>query len=288
MIYDSILCDIAAPDERDEVSSRGWALGYLGGGLLLAINLAVVTLHGSFGLDKAPRGAVLPAQRGTLVGRASPSSRTAGIRDRPPVDRLREPGGLVRQSFGQLSTTLRGMRAYPMTLLFLVAYLFFNDGIQTVITAASTYGEKQLGLLHVRADRDHPAGAVRRLRRGAAVRPARRPLGRPPHDPLGTGGLDGDRRHSVRAARPPAGALPRARGRDRHRPRRHPGALPLATSASSSRAVGRPSTSASTRPANAAPAGSARWSSAWCTRSPARTGPRSSRWSPSSGSGSSC
>ena len=37
------------------------------------------------------------------------------------------------------------MRAYPMTLLFLVSYLFFNDGIQTVITAASTYGEKQLG-----------------------------------------------------------------------------------------------------------------------------------------------
>ena len=48
-------------------------------------------------------------------------------------------------SFGQLWTTLREMRGYPMTLTFLVAYLFFNDGIQTVIVTSSTYGEKELG-----------------------------------------------------------------------------------------------------------------------------------------------
>jgi UMF1 family MFS transporter len=144
VIYDSILCDIATPEERDEVSSRGWALGYLGGGLLLAINLAVVTQHASLGLDKATavRFCLLSAGLWWAFFTFIPYR---GIRDRPPVDRLREPGGLMRQSFGQLWTTLRGMRAYPMTLLFLVAYLFFNDGIQTVITAASTYGEKQLG-----------------------------------------------------------------------------------------------------------------------------------------------
>lgn len=51
----------------------------------------------------------------------------------------------MRQGFGQLWATLTELRGYPMTLLFLVAYLFFNDGIQTVIVAASTYGEKQLG-----------------------------------------------------------------------------------------------------------------------------------------------
>jgi MFS transporter, UMF1 family len=56
-----------------------------------------------------------------------------------------EQGGLVRQSFGQLFATLRDMRRYPMTLTFLVAYLFYNDGIQTVIASASVYGEKQLG-----------------------------------------------------------------------------------------------------------------------------------------------
>jgi UMF1 family MFS transporter len=50
----------------------------------------------------------------------------------------------VRQSFGQLWTTLRDLRNYPVTLTFLLAYLFYNDGIQTVIVSASTYGEKQL------------------------------------------------------------------------------------------------------------------------------------------------
>jgi UMF1 family MFS transporter len=67
-----------------------------------------------------------------------------GLRDRPPVGVVRESGGLMQRSFGQLFTTLRQLRNYPMTLTFLVAYLFYNDGIQTVIYAASTYGSKQL------------------------------------------------------------------------------------------------------------------------------------------------
>ena len=52
VIYDSLLCRIAEPDERDRVSSRGWALGYLGGGLLLALNLVLVTLHDTVGLSE--------------------------------------------------------------------------------------------------------------------------------------------------------------------------------------------------------------------------------------------
>ena len=68
-----------------------------------------------------------------------------GLRNREPVAKEVEPGGLMRQSFGQLFATLREMRSYPMTLTFLVAYLFFNDGIQTVIATSSTFGEKELG-----------------------------------------------------------------------------------------------------------------------------------------------
>ena len=51
----------------------------------------------------------------------------------------------MQRSFGQLWATLKEMRRYPMTLTFLIAFLFYNDGIQTVITVASTYGSKQLG-----------------------------------------------------------------------------------------------------------------------------------------------
>jgi UMF1 family MFS transporter len=52
---------------------------------------------------------------------------------------------MVSRSFGQLWTTLKEMRRYPVALTFLVAYLFFNDGIQTVIASASTYGVEELG-----------------------------------------------------------------------------------------------------------------------------------------------
>jgi MFS transporter, UMF1 family len=68
-----------------------------------------------------------------------------GLRDRAPVDVVPEEGGLVRESFGQLWSTLKDLRRYPMTLTFLLAYLFYNDGIQTVIASSSTYGEKELG-----------------------------------------------------------------------------------------------------------------------------------------------
>jgi MFS transporter, UMF1 family len=68
-----------------------------------------------------------------------------GIRNRPAVGVVPEQGNLVRQSFGQLWATLKDLRNYPVTLTFLLGYLFYNDGIQTVIVSASTYGEKQLG-----------------------------------------------------------------------------------------------------------------------------------------------
>lgn len=144
VVYDAILCEISTPDERDRVSSRGWALGYLGGGLLLAVNLAVVTMHDTFGMSTGM------AVRVSLVSAAVWWAGFTlipyrGIRNRPPVGVVPERGSLVRQSFGQLFTTLRDLRNYPVTLTFLLAYLFYNDGIQTVIVSASTYGEKQLG-----------------------------------------------------------------------------------------------------------------------------------------------
>jgi UMF1 family MFS transporter len=143
VVYDAILCEISTPDERDRVSSRGWALGYLGGGLLLAVNLAVVTLHDSLGMSTglAVRVSLLSAAVWWAAFTLIPYR---GIRNRPPVAVVPEQGNLVRQSFGQLWTTLRDLRNYPVTLTFLLAYLFYNDGIQTVIVSASTYGEKQL------------------------------------------------------------------------------------------------------------------------------------------------
>lgn len=141
VVYDSLLVDVAGPDDRDRVSSRGWALGYLGGGLLLAGNFVLLTVM-SDDTETAVRISLLSAGLWWAVFTIIP---VRGIRSRPPVNAVKEPGGLVRASFGQLWHTLKDLRRYPVTLTFLVAYLFYNDGIQTVIYAASVYGEKQLG-----------------------------------------------------------------------------------------------------------------------------------------------
>ncbi|WP_332835751.1 MFS transporter [Nocardioides mangrovicus] len=141
--YYAILVDISTEAERDAVSSRGWAFGYLGGGLLLAINLGVFLGHSALGIGSglAVRLSLLSAGVWWAGFTLIPLLR---LRDVAPQDVVAVQGGLWARSFGQLATTLREMRAYPMTLTFLGAYLFYNDGIQTVIAEASTYGAKQL------------------------------------------------------------------------------------------------------------------------------------------------
>lgn len=146
VVYDSILCDIATPDERDRVSSRGWALGYLGGGLLLVVNLTLVSAHDLVGIgtETAVRISLLSAGLWWAAFTIIPYR---GLRDRPATAPEPAPGrGGVLAAFGQLLTTLRHLRGYPQTMLFLVAYLFFNDGIQTVIYASTIFGQEQLGL----------------------------------------------------------------------------------------------------------------------------------------------
>ncbi|MEZ0580486.1 MFS transporter [Nocardioides sp. MH1] len=141
--YYAILVDISVEHERDTVSARGWAFGYLGGGLLLVLNLVMVELHDSFGIDKelAVRLSLLTAALWWAGFTIIPVLR---LRDRPPRDVVPESGGLVHRSFGQLWATLKDLRNYPMTMTFLIAYLFYNDGIQTVIGSAAIYGSKQL------------------------------------------------------------------------------------------------------------------------------------------------
>jgi len=141
--YYAILVDISTEDERDGASSRGWAWGYLGGGVLLALNLVLFLGHDTFGLSKSMsvRISLLSAVLWWAAFTLIPFLK---LRDYEPHGVVPESGNVVLQSFGQLFTTLKDLRNYPMTLTFLVAYLFYNDGIQTVIYAASTYGEKQL------------------------------------------------------------------------------------------------------------------------------------------------
>jgi MFS transporter, UMF1 family len=147
VVYNSFLPQLAGPDERDKVSSRGWALGYLGGGLLLAVNLVAVTLLSVDGdsqrtLDIA-RWCIVSAGVWWAVFTAVP---LLWLREHPAAGAAAVRGNVLTDGFRQLGHTVRNMRAYPLTLFFLLAYLIYNDGIQTVINLASQFGTEELKL----------------------------------------------------------------------------------------------------------------------------------------------
>ncbi|MFC9548278.1 MFS transporter [Streptomyces sp. SID8111] len=142
MLYNAYLPQIATPEERDAVSSRGWAFGYAAGALVLVANLVLYTAHDSFGVSEGMAVRICLASAGLWWGAFTlvPLRR---LRDRRAP--AREAGGAV-SGFRQLAATIRDMRRHPLTLAFLLAYLVYNDGIQTVISQASLYGSKELGL----------------------------------------------------------------------------------------------------------------------------------------------
>ncbi len=146
VVYNAFLPEIAGPDERDRVSSLGWALGYIGGGTLLALNLVLVSQADRFGLSLGQAVRISMASAGAwwaifavvpmALLRARPASHPPGPDD----------GSALTAGFRQLWGTIKSARRYPQTMLFLGAYLLYNDGIQTAINQAATFGSEELKL----------------------------------------------------------------------------------------------------------------------------------------------
>lgn len=143
VFYNAFLPDLAPPDEQDAVSARGFAFGYVGGGLLLALNLVLFQLLddtalavrlslGSAGLWWLVFTWLYPRQR--LV------ERTTAVH--PPIQLA-----LLTHSARAFVQTLSDMvRHHPLTLRFLLAYLIYNDGIMTVNTVATIFAASELGM----------------------------------------------------------------------------------------------------------------------------------------------
>jgi MFS transporter, UMF1 family len=145
VFYNAFLPEIASPDKRDAASSRGWAMGYLGGGMLLALNLVLFNSAEALGVAESMAVRISLASAGlwwaifTLIPLATLRTRGA-VRRLPPGERYLTVG------FKQLGHTFSQIRRYPQTLLFLLAYLLYNDGIQAVIALAAVFGAEELGL----------------------------------------------------------------------------------------------------------------------------------------------
>lgn len=145
--YNSLLPAVARPDEIDRVSTAGFGLGYLGGGLLLAANLAMISAPARFGIpDQAT------AVRLSFVSVAvwwALFSLPVLLRVKEPTTRL-EPGegatkGLLPVAIGRLTETFRELRHHKDASLLLLAFLIYNDAVNTIIRIAVIYGG-QIGI----------------------------------------------------------------------------------------------------------------------------------------------
>jgi len=142
VFYNSFLIDITTEDRRDKISSYGYAAGYIGGLVMLFINLALINYGEAIGIEKgfAVRISMLAAS--IWWGVFAIITFTL-IRTRQP---LRSAAGknLVTVGFVEVFRTLRELFGYKHTLMFLAAYLLYNDGIQTVILNASIFLSQEL------------------------------------------------------------------------------------------------------------------------------------------------
>lgn len=149
VVYDSFLPEIALPDERDGVSSRGWATGYAGGGLLLAAHLVLFLFAEDLGIEEAYAARIAMASAGIWWFVFSQVTIRGLVRRPPLVDTAGEAGGVVAgagASLRELWSTLKQLRHTPRTLVFLAAFLLYNDGVATVITAAGIFATAELDI----------------------------------------------------------------------------------------------------------------------------------------------
>ena len=134
VFYEALLPHVARPDDLDRVSTRGYAVGYLGGGLLLALNIVMIFVLGD---EMGSRLSFLTvavwwAVFSIPILRRVPEPPAAVIRDKV--------GSVLTASFKRLGDTFQHLRQYRQLLRYLIAFLIYNDGIGTIIGVAVIYG----------------------------------------------------------------------------------------------------------------------------------------------------
>ncbi len=146
VFYNTFLPHIAPREILDDVSSRGFAYGYVGGGVLLAIHLAMIL-------------ATQDSEWADLVTRIAISSIgvwwfgwalwTFKLVPEPHIPNelhgLR-PRRAVTLACRELANTFRQLRGFRVIVIYLVSYLLFNDGVQTVLNVAGAYGADTIGI----------------------------------------------------------------------------------------------------------------------------------------------
>jgi UMF1 family MFS transporter len=144
VFYDALLPIVAEPEKLDDVSARGFALGYAGGGLLFAAQVALVSFPHVFGLaDKA--AAVKVAFVSTGIWWAAFAIPILLIVKEEKPEPVTSALAIIRESFSRLASTIRSISSYRDLFLFLLAFFCYMDGVGTIVKMAVAYG-KDVGL----------------------------------------------------------------------------------------------------------------------------------------------
>jgi len=144
VFYESLLPHLVGERELDSVSTAGYALGYVGGGILLAVNILMMSRPDWFLLSD--RGVAVRASLASVaVWWAVFSIPLFRSVPEPPVTRRGQAGNAAVIAMRQVARTFRELRRYRQAFAFLLAFLIYNDGIQTIIRMATTYGA-EIGL----------------------------------------------------------------------------------------------------------------------------------------------
>jgi MFS transporter, UMF1 family len=153
VFYDALLPHVAREDELDRVSAAGYAIGYLGGGLLLAIQLVIILYPGLLGLPTGaaatPAQATFPARLAFLTTAIWWAAFTIPLLRRVPEPRIAEAHGgaplTFRAALTRLGSTFRTLSRHRQATLMLIAFLLYNDGIGTIVRMATAFGT-EIGL----------------------------------------------------------------------------------------------------------------------------------------------
>lgn len=139
VFYDALLLSVARENEWDFVSALGFALGYLGGGLLFAVNVAMTLSPESFGLTSATEAVRLSFITVAIWWAVFSLPLFLWVKEAPAKQTV-NGWAVARAGYQQLVATFRHLRQLRVVVLFLVAYWLYIDGVDTIVRMAVDYG----------------------------------------------------------------------------------------------------------------------------------------------------
>jgi UMF1 family MFS transporter len=137
--YDALLNDISSPARRERISARGYAMGYLGGGMLLAVNLGLILGWETVGLPDQSAASQISFMSVGIWWIVFSLPLFRQVKDQP-MAREDTIANHLRTGLKRLKETSVRIRKYPELLKFMLAYWFMFDGINTIIVMAASYG----------------------------------------------------------------------------------------------------------------------------------------------------